>query len=58
MLTAFAWDNSGRLLRYNTATNETEVLLRDLVSPNGVALSKDGSFLVVAEGIAARYYRK
>lgn len=61
VLTAFAWDNSGRLLRYNTATNETEVLLRDLVSPNGVALSKDGSFLVVAEGIAAsllRYWLK
>ena len=55
ILTAFGWDNTGRLIRYNTVTNETEVLLKDLVAPNGVALSKDGSFLVVAEGIAARY---
>jgi sugar lactone lactonase YvrE len=54
ILTAFGWDNTGRLIRYNTATKKTDVLLRGLVAPNGVSLSKDGSFLVVAEGIAAR----
>lgn len=57
VLTAFAWDNTGRLLRYNTITMETQVLLRGLVAPNGVALSKDGSFIVIAEGIAARLLR-
>ncbi|MCO5600852.1 hypothetical protein L7F22_054969 [Adiantum nelumboides] len=57
VLTAFAWDNTGRLLRYNTLTKETKVLKGGLVAPNGVSLSKDGSFLVVAEGIAARLLR-
>lgn len=57
VLTAFAWDNSGRLLRYNTATNETQVLARGLIAPNGVSMSKDGSFVVVAEGISASLLR-
>ncbi|KAH7431348.1 hypothetical protein KP509_08G044100 [Ceratopteris richardii] len=57
VLTAFAWDDSGRLLRYNTITKETTVLKQGLVAPNGVSLSKDGSFLVFAEGIAARLMR-
>lgn len=57
VLTAFAWDDTGRLLKYDTITKETKVLARGLVAPNGVSLSKDGSFVVVAEGIAARLLR-
>ncbi|WP_111493856.1 SMP-30/gluconolactonase/LRE family protein [Marinobacter bohaiensis] len=39
----------GRLLRYNPATRKTDVLLRNLHFANGVAVSKDGSFLLVNE---------
>ncbi|MEQ5836611.1 SMP-30/gluconolactonase/LRE family protein [Marinobacter sp. NFXS9] len=39
----------GRLLRYNPATRKTDVLLRNLHFANGVAVAKDGSFLLVNE---------
>ena len=44
---------SGRLLKYDIRTGETTVLLSDVAYANGVALSKDKSFLLVAE--TARY---
>lgn len=47
-------DNTGRLLRYDPATRETKVLLRGLRFANGVALSKDGAFLVVCETTVGR----
>ncbi|XWS28478.1 hypothetical protein CRYUN_Cryun25bG0073200 [Craigia yunnanensis] len=43
-------ENSGRLLKYNPHTKETTVLMRNLQFPNGVSLSRDGSFLVFCEG--------
>lgn len=46
----FSAENSGRVLKYNAATGETTVLVRDLHFPNGVSLSKDGSFFVFCEG--------
>lgn len=49
MLVLFSGDKSGRLMKYNKSTKEVTVLLRGLAFPNGVALSKDGSFLLVAE---------
>ncbi len=39
----------GRLIQYNPHTKETHVLLEGLQFANGVALSKDQSYLLVAE---------
>jgi sugar lactone lactonase YvrE len=39
----------GRLLRYDPATGETDVLLRDLYFANGVAVSPDGEYLLLNE---------
>ncbi|PKA51270.1 Strictosidine synthase 3 [Apostasia shenzhenica] len=52
---AFTAEPSGRLLKYNPTTNETMVLLQDLQFPNGVSMSKDGSFIVFAELSRARF---
>lgn len=40
---------NGRLLEYNPADRSTRVLLHDLYFANGVAVSPDGSFLLVNE---------
>ncbi|KAL3534581.1 hypothetical protein ACH5RR_003042 [Cinchona calisaya] len=42
-------DNSGRLLQFDPITNEVTVLLDNLMFPNGVTLSENGDFLLVAE---------
>ncbi|XP_031372120.1 protein STRICTOSIDINE SYNTHASE-LIKE 12-like [Punica granatum] len=42
-------DKTGRLLSYNPRTNESRVLLTGLAGPNGVAVSRDGSFLLFTE---------
>ncbi|XP_042486056.1 protein STRICTOSIDINE SYNTHASE-LIKE 10-like [Macadamia integrifolia] len=42
-------DTSGRFLKYDIASKEVTVLMRDLLFPNGVALSKDRSFVLVVE---------
>ena len=55
LLTAFSGDRSGRLLCYDPKTGEVKVLLRGLLSPNGVSVSKDGSFLVFCETGQTRY---
>lgn len=39
----------GRLLRYDPGTRQVEVLMRDLVFANGVALSSTGDFVLVNE---------
>jgi len=49
MLVLLSGDRSGRLMKYDKSTKEVKVLLRGLAFPNGVALSKDGSFVLVAE---------
>lgn len=50
----FSAEDSGRVLKYNQATKETTVLVRNLQFPNGVSLSKDGSFFVYCEGSRGR----
>lgn len=50
----FSAEDSGRLLKYNPTTKETTILIRNLQFPNGVSLSKDGSFLVFSEGAIGR----
>lgn len=42
-------DSSGRLLKYDPNSDETTVLLKDLAVASGVAVSKDGSFVLVSE---------
>lgn len=42
-------DASGRVMKYNPKTGKVTVLLSGLSFPNGLALSKDNSFLLVAE---------
>nr|KYP52783.1 Strictosidine synthase [Cajanus cajan] len=42
-------DRTGRLLKYVPSTQSVHVLLKGLAFPNGVALSNDNSFLLVAE---------
>ncbi|KAG6520230.1 hypothetical protein ZIOFF_017268 [Zingiber officinale] len=54
MQLVFTGDPSGRLLKYNPVTKETTVLRRGLQFPNGVSLSKDGSFFLFCEGSRGR----
>ncbi|KAG5555905.1 hypothetical protein RHGRI_006528 [Rhododendron griersonianum] len=42
-------DRTGRLMKYNPQSKETTVLLQNLTFPNGVSLSKDGDFVLVAD---------
>ncbi|XP_061360335.1 protein STRICTOSIDINE SYNTHASE-LIKE 3-like [Gastrolobium bilobum] len=50
----FSGEGSGRVLKYNRVTKETTVLVRNVQFPNGISLSKDGSFLVFSEGAVGR----
>lgn len=50
-------DRTGRLIKYDKKTRKTTVLLRGLGFPNGVALSKDRSFVLVAESTRFRIIR-
>ncbi|XP_062114901.1 protein STRICTOSIDINE SYNTHASE-LIKE 12-like [Humulus lupulus] len=47
-------DRTGRLLKYSHRTKQVSVLLRRLGGAVGVALSSDGSFVLVSEYIAKR----
>uniref|UniRef100_A0A803N5G0 Strictosidine synthase conserved region domain-containing protein n=1 Tax=Chenopodium quinoa TaxID=63459 RepID=A0A803N5G0_CHEQI len=42
-------DKTGRFIKYNIASKEVTVLLRDIAFANGVSLSKDRSFVLIAE---------
>ncbi|OAY40238.1 protein STRICTOSIDINE SYNTHASE-LIKE 10 [Manihot esculenta] len=42
-------DTTGRLLKYDKSSSEVKILLEGLAFANGVALSKDRSFVLVAE---------
>ncbi|CAL5211278.1 unnamed protein product [Lathyrus oleraceus] len=50
----FSGDDSGKVLKYNPTTKETTVLVRNIQFPNGISLSKDGSFFVYCEGVIGR----
>ncbi|KAL4271720.1 hypothetical protein GQ457_13G024940 [Hibiscus cannabinus] len=47
-------DRTGRLLKYDPYTKKVSVLYDGLVFPNGVALSANNSFLLVAESMRFR----
>lgn len=48
-------DDTGRLIKYNPTTKETTVLINKLRFANGVAVSKDGTFVLVVEGQTGRF---
>ena len=48
---------TGKLLKYNFLTKKTEILISNLYFANGVALSKDESFVLVAETFNMRIIR-
>ncbi|KAH9568399.1 hypothetical protein CY35_03G074800 [Sphagnum magellanicum] len=50
-------DNSGRFLKYDPSTRKTTVLIDGLQFPNGVRVSKDGTFVVFAETRGSRLLR-
>ncbi|GFP80038.1 strictosidine synthase [Phtheirospermum japonicum] len=50
-------DTSGRLLKYEPKTKRRTVVLTGLAVPNGVAVSRDGSFVLISEYIACRITR-
>ncbi|XP_060169968.1 protein STRICTOSIDINE SYNTHASE-LIKE 3-like [Lycium barbarum] len=54
MQLVFSAEDSGRVLKYNPKTKETTVLIRNLQFPNGISLSKDGSFFIFCEGSKGR----
>lgn len=47
-------DPDGRLIRYNAKTKKNEVLMKNLGFANGVHLSEDESYVIVAETITSR----
>ncbi|KAF8688747.1 hypothetical protein HU200_042226 [Digitaria exilis] len=57
MMIILTHDATGRLLRYDPSTGATAVLASNLSFPNGVALSGDGTHLVVAETARCRLLR-
>ncbi|MCO5561465.1 hypothetical protein L7F22_015086 [Adiantum nelumboides] len=51
-------DDSGRVLKYDLKSGETSVVVNGgLQFPNGVTLSKDETFLVIAESVPGRLLR-
>ncbi|KAJ4969760.1 hypothetical protein NE237_002859 [Protea cynaroides] len=54
MSNALSQDNTGRLMKYDISSKQVTVVLRGLVFPNGVALSKDSTFLLFSETTTCR----
>ncbi|KAK4423771.1 putative serine/threonine-protein kinase PIX7 [Sesamum alatum] len=50
-------DTSGRLLKYDPKTKRLTVVLHGIAMASGVAVSKDGSFVLVSEYITCRITR-
>jgi sugar lactone lactonase YvrE len=50
-------DATGRLLKYDAATKQVTVLKSGLPYPNGVAVSRDGSHVVVAHTVPGQAFR-
>ena len=54
MQAVFSTESSGRVLKYDSRTKATEVLVQGLHFPNGITLSKDHTFFIYAS-CAGRY---
>ncbi|KAF0893963.1 hypothetical protein E2562_033381 [Oryza meyeriana var. granulata] len=57
LLVVLSGDATGRLLRYEARTGNVTVVKSGLAFPNGVAVSADGTHLVVAETASCRLLR-
>jgi len=57
MHSCLSGDKTGRFIKYNKSTKQVTVLLHGLAFANGVALSKDRSFALVAETRTCRILR-
>ncbi|KAL5546564.1 hypothetical protein UlMin_006251 [Ulmus minor] len=57
MASMLSGDKTGRLLKYNITSKEVTVLVRGIGFANGVALSKDRSFVLVVETSACKILR-
>jgi sugar lactone lactonase YvrE len=51
---AFSAEPSGRVLKYNPQTKEASLLVGNIQLPNGLSLSKDGSFFVFSDTCVGR----
>ncbi|KAJ1404177.1 Strictosidine synthase, conserved region [Sesbania bispinosa] len=50
-------DNTGRLMKYEPQSGQVSVLLNNLTFANGVALSKDGNYILIVETTSCRVLR-
>jgi len=50
-------DATGRLLKYDPNSNEVQVLVDGLAFPNGLLMSEDGSYLLLAETTTCKIHR-
>ncbi|KAK6149074.1 hypothetical protein DH2020_016599 [Rehmannia glutinosa] len=50
-------DNTGRLIKFETKTKKTTLLVNNLKFPNGVALSQSGDFLLFVETTTCKLYK-
>uniref|UniRef100_A0A7N0TX81 Strictosidine synthase conserved region domain-containing protein n=1 Tax=Kalanchoe fedtschenkoi TaxID=63787 RepID=A0A7N0TX81_KALFE len=57
ILVILSGDVSGRLMRYDPQTKQTTLLLDNLAFPNGLALSENGDYILVAETTRCRILR-
>ncbi|XP_010525478.1 PREDICTED: protein STRICTOSIDINE SYNTHASE-LIKE 10-like [Tarenaya hassleriana] len=57
LLSVLNLDKTGRLIKFEKSTGKVTVLLQGLAFANGVALSKDQSYLLVAETTTCRILR-
>lgn len=57
MQLVFSGEDGGRVLKYDAVTKETIVLLKNIQFPNGLTLSKDGTFFLFCEGSIGRLRR-
>ncbi|CAM6007175.1 unnamed protein product [Sphagnum balticum] len=48
-LATFEGDNTGRFIKYDPVTKETTTLIKDLRFSNGVAVSRDGTFVLICD---------
>ncbi len=51
-------DRTGRLLKYEPSTQQTTVLAQNVYYPNGVAVAKDSTFLLVSLTSKSRYFEQ
>ncbi|KAG1327509.1 Calcium-dependent phosphotriesterase superfamily protein isoform 2 [Cocos nucifera] len=54
LLAVITGDATGRLMKYDPETKKVTVLIRGLAFPNGLAISNDNTFLLIAETSTCR----